>query len=138
VEAEGDPDSIGTLACVADEALSELIDGIEYRVDAAAVRARRDHLRWRPHDEAGADLAAELEAREEAERLVVAAYEETRRRIDAAAQEQREAGPNGREPRRRRLLRLYRRWTSASPPRADLGELGRRRERFGWPRRDAA
>src|SRR3982751_6564698 len=41
---------------------------------APAVRAWRGHLRWRPHDHAGAELAAAIEAREEAQQLVVAAY----------------------------------------------------------------
>ena len=137
VEADCDRDLIGNLARVADESLGELIDGIECRVGAAAVRARCAHLRWRPHDHAGAELAAALEACEEAERLVVAAYADTRRRTDAAARARRQAA-SVRESGRLRFLRRERR--SNSPPLSpiDLGDLGRPHERYGWPRRDAA
>ena len=125
-ETGADRGLIKPLAALADTLLTEGIEGIECRVDAAAVKAGRAHLdRW-PHDQGGAELAATLEAGDEAERLVAAAYEQTRRETEAAARMRTQAS-GVHEPRRGRLLRPI-----------DLGELGRKRERYGWPRRRAA
>jgi hypothetical protein len=122
---------------VADEVLSAQIDGVECRVDAAAVRAWHAHLRWRPHDLAGAELVATIAASEEAEGLVVAAYAEARQRTQEAAQTRRRAA-EAQAQRRRRFPRRTRERTAVSPPPIELGDLGRPREEYGWPRRDAA
>lgn len=135
VETGADRGLVKDLARFADASLSELTDGIECRVDAAAVRAGRAHLDRRPHDRAGAELAATIEAGDEAERLVVAAYEETRRQTEAAASTRTQAA-SVREPRRGRLLPRGSAGASIRP--IDLGDLGRRRARYGWPRRNAA
>lgn len=123
VETGADRGLVKDLTGFAGALLSELTDGIECRVDAAAVRAGRAHLDRRPHDHTGAELVATLEARDEAERLVAAAYEETRHQTEAAASTRTEASSR-RAPRRIRPI--------------DLGDLGRRCERYGWPRRNAA
>jgi hypothetical protein len=138
-EAHGDPEQAVSIMPVADEVLSELVDGIECRADSAAVRAWQDHLEWRPHDLEGAELVATIAASEEAERLVVAAYAEARRRTEEAARTRRQAA-SARAPRRRRFLRRERRRRNAPPPPSpiDLGDLGEPREQYGWPRRDAA
>jgi hypothetical protein len=72
--ADGDYELAELVVGVADEVLSELIDGMECRVDAAAVRGWDEHIQWRPHDFEGAELVATIAAAEEAERLVVAAH----------------------------------------------------------------
>jgi hypothetical protein len=137
VEAGADGDLIEDLTGFADASLSGLADGIECRVDAAAVRAWRAHLgRW-PHDHAGAELVATLEAREEAERLVAAAYVETRRETEAAARTRTHAA-SVREPRRRRFFHRGRPSDRAPIRPIDLGDLGRIHERHGWARRNAA
>ena len=132
--AGGDQLLIAALAQFADERLSEQIDGVEFQVDAATVRARSEHLRWRPHDHAGAELAAVLEANDEAERLVLTAYERARAETEAAARSR--LPPSAAQTRRRR--RDQRRSEHALLPPPDLGDFGRRRRRYGWPRRDAA
>ena len=124
---------IAALAQLADETLSVEIDGVEFRVDSATVRARSEHLRSRPHDHAGAELTAVLEANDEAERLVLAAYERARAETEAAA---RSRLPASAAEARRRPLDQQRSEHALLPP-PDLGEFGRRR-RYGWPRRDAA
>jgi hypothetical protein len=136
-EAGGERELIPNVVGVADEVLSELIDGIECRVDATAARAWREHVAWRPHDLAGAELVATLAASEEAERLVVAAYAEARWRAEEAAHARRQA-ENAHRPRRRLFLRRGGHRKSAALPPLDLGDLGRPREQYGWPRRDAA
>jgi hypothetical protein len=136
-EADGGRELIGKVGSVVDEVLSERIDGIECRVDAAAVGAWHDHLRWRAHDLAGAELVATIAASEEAERLVVAAYDEALRCAEEAASAARQAA-GAQKPRRRLFLRRARRGQSTPQPSVDLGDLGRPRERYGWPRRDAA
>lgn len=136
-EAGGGRELIGTVASAADEVLSELVDGMECRVDAAAVRAWHDHLRWRPHDLEGAELVATIAASEEAERLVVAAYDEALRSAEEAASAAAQAAA-AHEARRRPFLRRGRRRQSAPLPPVDLGDLGRPRERYGWPGEDAA
>jgi hypothetical protein len=134
--ADGDYDLIASLVRVADESLSELVDGIECRVDAAAVRAHRDHLHWRPHDHEGAELVATLEARDEAERLVADAYDEARRTTEETAQSK--VRPSATQEGRGFLRRRGRRSNRTLPRPIDFGDLGGRRERYGWPRRDAA
>jgi hypothetical protein len=135
-EADGDHELAARLMPVADEVLSELIDGIECRADSAAVRAWHDHLEWRPHDLEGSELVATIAASEEAERLVVAAYAEARRRTEEAAQTRQAAKSSA--PSRRRFRRRDRPRMKAPPAPIDLGELGRPREEYGWPRPDAA
>lgn len=137
VERGGDGDLIEALMGFADAWLSELADGIECRVDAAAVRAWRAHLSQWPHDHAGAELVATLEAREEAERLVTAAYAETCRKTDAAARALTNAA-SLHEPRRRRFLRRGRRPDHAPIPPVELGDRGGVQQRHGWARRNAA
>jgi hypothetical protein len=134
--ADGDRELARSLVGVADEVLSERIDGIECRADAAALRAWRDHVAWRPHDHEGADLAAAIAASDEAEGLVVAAYEEARDRVEEAAltRLQRGIAQRGRPRRFRRRSRPAR----TPMPRVDLGDLGRPRAEYGWPRRDVA
>ena len=134
-DAEGDHELAVRVMPVADEVLSELIDGIECRADSAAVRAWHDHLEWRPHDLEGAELVATIAASEEADRLVVDAYAEARRRTEEAAQT-RQAKASA--PSRRRFRRRDRPPGKAPPAAIDLGDLGRPREEYGWPRRDAA
>jgi hypothetical protein len=132
--AGGDQALIAALAQFADERLSEAIDGVEFHVDAATVRARSEHLRWRPHDHAGAELAAMLEANDEAERLVLAAYERARGETEAAGRSR--VDRSTAQMRRRRLGQQRSEHGLLPPP--DLGDFGRRRRRYGWPRRDAA
>lgn len=134
-DADGDHELAARLMPLADEVLSELIDGIECRADAAAARAWHDHLEWRPHDLEGAELVATIAASEEAERLVVAAYAEARRRTEEAAQARQAAQAPA--PSRRRFRRRDRPRRKAPPGPIDLGDLGRAREVYGWPRRDA-
>ena len=135
-DADGDHELAARVMPVADEVLSELIDGIECRADSAAVRAWHDHLEWRPHDLEGAELVATIAASEEAERLVVAAYAEARLRTEEAAQMRQAA--KAATPSRRRFRRRDRPHRKAPPAPIDLGDLGRAREEYGWPRRDAA
>jgi hypothetical protein len=135
--AGGDRELTRSVVGVADEVLSAQIDGIECRVDAAAVRAWHAHLRWRPHDLAGAELVATIAASEEAEDLVFAAYEAARQRTEEAAHARRRAA-EAQAQRRRRFPRRSRERTTTSPPPIELGDLGRSREEYGWPRRDAA
>jgi hypothetical protein len=137
-EADGDHELAVTVMPVADEVLSSLIDGVECRVDAAALRAWHDHLSWRPHDGEGAELVATITASEEAERLVAVAYETTCQRTEEAAHGRRDP-TDEQAPRRRGLFRRRRRDRARAPvPPRDLGDFGRPRERYGWPRRDAA
>ena len=137
-EADGDHELAVTVMPVADDVLSGLIDGVECRVDAAALRAWYDHLSWRPHDVEGAELVATITASEEAERLVAAAYETTCRRTEEAADARRHA-TDANERRRRGLFRRRRGDRGRAPlPPLDLGDFGRPREHYGWPRRDAA
>jgi hypothetical protein len=134
-EADGDHELAVRIMPVADEVLSELVDGIECRADSAAVRAWQDHLEWRPHDLEGAELVATIAASEEAERLVAAAYAEARWRTEEAARTRQAAKtPTPRRP----FLRRGPRRTKTPPAPIDLGDLGRPREQYGWPRRDAA
>lgn len=137
VEGGGDGDLIEALMGFADAWLSELADGIECRVDAAALGAWRAHLSQWPHDHAGAELVATLEAREEAERLVAAAYAETCRKTEAAARALTNAA-SLHEPHRRGFLRRDRRADHAPIPPVDLGDLGRVQQPHGWARRSAA
>jgi hypothetical protein len=136
-KAGGDLELIVTVAPVADEVLSDLIDGVECRVDTAAVRAWHDHLSWRPHDLEGAELVATITAAEEAEDRVVAAYEETCRRTEEAAYARHHTA-RAHAARRPRFLRRGTARTKTPLPPLDLGELGRPREQYGWPRREVA
>jgi hypothetical protein len=137
-EADGDHELAVTVMPIADEVLSDLIDGVECRVDAASLRAWEEHLSWRPHDVEGAELVATITASEEAERLVAAAYETTCRRTEEAAHSRHHAA-DAHAPRRRGLFGRRRRDPSRTPvPPPDLGDFGRPPERYGWPRRDAA
>jgi hypothetical protein len=137
-EADGGHELAVTVMPVADEVLSDLIDGVECRADAAALNAWHEHLSWRPHDVEGAELVATITASEEAERLVAAAYETTCRRTEEAARSRQHA-KDEHAPRGRGLFRRRRRERSpAAVPQLDLGDFGRPRERYGWPRRDAA
>jgi hypothetical protein len=56
--------------------LADRVDGVEFAVDMASVRARSAHLQLRPSDRAGADSAATLEGHDEAVRRLGQMYVE--------------------------------------------------------------
>jgi hypothetical protein len=54
--------------------LAERVDGLEYEVDMACVRARHQHIQRRPGDRAGADTAASVEGYEAAVQRLSSLY----------------------------------------------------------------
>lgn len=64
------------LAESAEAMLAPRIDQALWTVEQCAIRSRAEYLEERPGDTAGALVAAQLDAREEAERLVADAYDE--------------------------------------------------------------
>jgi hypothetical protein len=54
--------------------LAETVDGLEFTVDMAAVRARGNHVRRRPHDREGADTVASREGYDAAVRRLSRLY----------------------------------------------------------------
>ncbi len=56
--------------------MAPLIDEALWTVERSAAASREEYLEERPRDEAGALVAARLDAGEEAERLAVEAYDQ--------------------------------------------------------------
>lgn len=71
-----DPRSVEHLASSAEAMLAALIDEALWEVERAAICAWEEHLEEHPRDRAGALSVAQLDAGEEAARLVAAAYDE--------------------------------------------------------------
>jgi hypothetical protein len=70
-----DPRSVEFLAETAEAMLAPLVDQALWEVEQRALTTRDEYLDLRPGDEAGALVAAKLDAAEEAERLVDEIYD---------------------------------------------------------------
>jgi len=70
-----DPRSVEALADAAEAMLASLIDEALWTVERAAIHSRDEFLEQSRGDDAGALAAARLDAAEEADRLVDAAYD---------------------------------------------------------------
>ena len=69
-----DPRLVEPLAETAEAMLAPLVDQALWEVERRVLESRADYLAERPADEAGARIAASVDAREEAARLVDDAY----------------------------------------------------------------
>jgi hypothetical protein len=123
------------LEAAVEEHLAERVEAAEYPVEQAATRAVRVHLEQHAHDYEGAELVGGLAADDEAVRVLAAAYREVLETTEDTVRER-----LAREPRRRRFrpaTELSLRTSSAGsaqPPALVTDDLGRRADRFGWPR----
>jgi hypothetical protein len=125
-----DADLVESLSRLADERLSELVEGVEFQVDRAASQAWSEYVQRRPRDREGAKRIAMLEARHRAEHLVAVAYETTYLEI-AAVVRARETARVRRRPRPFRHEGA--RAPIASLPALVLDDLARSERRQGGP-----
>jgi hypothetical protein len=128
---------LGWLSGLVEARLAERVDGLEFVVARSCAAASAAHLRTWPHDVGGVETAALLEGEDEAVRALGALYVEvlvwasdllgTRMRGDRRPSERPRLPP----PKQTRPP------AGVDAPALVADVLGAR-ERFGWPRRDAA
>lgn len=130
-------ETIDWLTPLVEARLGEHVDGLEFAVDMAAVRARTEHVERWPHDLEGADTAATLDGYDEAvQRLSRLYYDELEWAVELIA----DRIDHGRSRRRHSPWAVIRRRppSDVDVPADVATELVRDRKPFGWPKRRAA
>lgn len=124
--------TIDWLTPLVEARLAEHVDGLEFAVDMAAVRARSEHVRYWPHDLDGAATAASLDGYDEAvQRLSRLYFDELEWAVELIA----ERLENGRRRARHSPWAVLRRRHAVDLeiPRDVATELTRDRKPCGWP-----
>lgn len=124
--------SLEWLPGLVERRLSELVDGIEFRLGRAREAGRIEHLRRWPSDLAGAETAASIAAGEEAERVVSALYLDVLQWATELLDDRLERPPRSLRP-RLPSLRRERQPTELEVPVFVADGLTRERRRYGWP-----
>jgi len=123
------------LTGLVEERLAADVEGLEFVIDRAREVARTKHLRLWPHDPAGGETAASIEAEEEGAQALARLYVETLEWAGALLEERLQtagrpaARPRVPAPRRTRAP------AQVEPPTLISQLVEPARERFGWPRR---
>ena len=125
------------LAGLVERRLSELVDGLEYRLESAREADRADHLRRWPNDLGGAEAAASIAAAEEAERSVSRLYLDVLQWASELLDDRVERQPRSLRP-RLPSLRRERRPAELEVPLLVADGLTQEPPRYGWPEQAAA
>jgi hypothetical protein len=134
---EADHTRLDGLTVLVEAKLAQTVDGLFPTVESVWIAATEDHLRSWPHDREGAERIALLDGYEQTMRVLSRQYVEVLEwSVNVIGEPQGIKGKSG--SRWRRLEASDAQFSKVELPALVVQGLGRRIDRFGWSRRDAA